>query len=247
MRCSQRHGNAKRSGLETTPVVSPVVSPDFSSPPQRSLDIFVLLAGSKSGGHLLLARIPAQRLVSRGHKRAKSLFQSICYNLYIAFFHLHSLSMTRRIPSKVATLSAVAATALMLDPTSSCAYAFTATSGTASSLRTSGPLHLSNKHAGGSFVPRNSLVSLDRRTLASSSMRIPPTSTSTNLASSKDRMALYAAKNKGGEMDYANMKPQVYPQRWVQLAYLSLLALLVSFARDVLEIYDMCRLLEMRA
>ena len=90
-------------------------------------------------------------------------------------------------------------------------------------------------------------MSLDRRTLASSSMRIPPTSTSTNLASSKDRMALYAAKNKGGEMDYANMKPQVYPQRWVQLAYLSLLALLVSFARDVLEIYDMCRLLEMRA
>ena len=138
--------------------------------------------------------------------------------------------MPRRIPSKVATLSAVAATALILDPTSSCAYAFTPTPGTASSLRTSGPLHLSSNHAAESFVPRNSLHSLDGRTMASSSMRIPPTSTSRNLASRRDRMmVLHAAKNEGGDIDYANMKPQVYPQRWVQLAYLSLLALLVSF------------------
>ena len=153
----------------------------------------------------------------------------------------------RRIPSKVAALSAVAATALILDPpTTSCAFAFTPTPGTASSLKTSGPLHLSSYHAAGSFVPQNSLLSSDERTLASSSIRILPTSTSRNLASSKDRMALYAAKNEGGEIepDYANMKPQVYPQRWVQLAYLSLLALLVSFvqksAQIVLEIYAMC-------
>ena len=146
----------------------------------------------------------------------------------------------RRIPSKVAALSAVAATALILDPpTTSCAFAFTPTPGTASSLKTSGPLHLSTTRAAGSFVPQNSLLSSDERTLASSSIRILPTSTSRNLASPKDRMVLYAAKNEGGEIDYANMKPQVYPQRWVQLAYLSLLALLVSFvqksAQNVLD------------
>ena len=159
--------------------------------------------------------------------------------------------MSRRIPSKVASaLSAVVSTALILDPTCStssscCAYAFTPTSGTATSLRTSGPLHLMNDRAGDSLVPQNSLQSMDRRIMASSSMRIPATSTSSNLvASRRDRMALYAAKNKGGEIDYANMKPQVYPQRWVQLAYLSLLALLVSFsctacARNLL-MYDTC-------
>lgn len=140
--------------------------------------------------------------------------------------------MPRRIPSKVAAVSAVAATALILDPPmSSCAYAFTPTSSAASSLRTSGPLHLSNRHVPDSFVPRNSLLSSDRRSVASSSssMRIPSTSTSKKL----DRMELHAA-NKGGEIepDYANMKPQVYPQRWVQLAYLSLLALLVSFVQN---------------
>ena len=226
-----------------SPVVSPVTSPDLGSPPQRSLDIFVLLAGSNCCGHLLLARIPAQRLVSRGHKRAKSVFQSICYNLHIAFLRFQPSAMPRRIPSKVATLSAVAATALFLDPTSSCAYAFTPTPGTASSLRTPGPLHLSNKHEADSLVPRNSLHSLDGRTMASSSMRIPPTSTSSNLASRRDRMmVLHAAKNERGDIDYASMKPQVYPQRWVQLAYLSLLALLVSFVpakstQDVLEIF----------
>ena len=160
--------------------------------------------------------------------------------------------MSRRIPSKVAALSAVAATALILDPTCStssscCAYAFTPTSSTTSSLRTtSGPLHLLNDCSRDSLVPQNSLQSMDRRIMASSSMRIPPTSSSSNLvvASRRDRMALYAAKNKGGEIDYANMKPQVYPQRWVQLAYLSLLALLVSFscttcARNLL-MYDTC-------
>ena len=55
-------------------------------------------------------------------------------------------------------------------------------------------------------------------------------------------MVLHAAKNERGDIDYANMKPQVYPQRWVQLAYLSLLALLVSSVpakstQDVLEIF----------
>ena len=154
--------------------------------------------------------VPAQRRLESGrHKRAKTaaVFDQTNNILQV---------MSRRIPSKVASaLSAVVSTALILDPTCStssscCAYAFTPTSGTATSLRTSGPLHLMNDRAGDSLVPQNSLQSMDRRIMASSSMRIPATSTSSNLvASRRDRMALYAAKNKGGEIDYANMTPQV--------------------------------------
>jgi hypothetical protein len=63
-------------------------------------------------------------------------------------------------------------------------------------------------------------------------------------------MRLYAAKNKGGEIepDYSNLQPRVYPQRWVQLAYLSLLALLVSSAvpaHDMLGKCMACYVLEM--
>ena len=75
-----------------SPVFGPVMSPDFGSPPQRDLSTSSFFCSGAScmapAGHrpsASSARIPAQRLVSRGHKRAKSVFQSNCY-LYIAFF-----------------------------------------------------------------------------------------------------------------------------------------------------------------
>jgi hypothetical protein len=135
--------------------------------------------------------------------------------------------MPRRTPTKgAAALSAVAATALLFDPSSTSSagcfcHAFTPSlSGTPA-----GPLHLLNANEAataihGSLVPQNSLVS-DRRTVRR------PTSTSSHF-NGRMTLALHATKKGGGDIDYANMTPQVYPQRWVQLAYLSLLALLVS-------------------
>lgn len=143
------------------------------------------------------------------------------------------MRMPRNKSRKVSALSAVAATAaLLLDP-SACStncYAFTPTASSGTAHRTLGPLHLlddASSSAGPSLLPLNSLHSSGRPATAS----YRPTSTSNHLASPRDRTTrLHAAKNKGGaiEPDYSNLQPQVYPQRWVQLAYLSLLALLVS-------------------
>lgn len=60
-----------------------------------------------------------------------------------------------------------------------------------------------------SIMPTNANVQLERR-------------------SHRNTISLLRMKNDAtnGEIDYKNLKPQVYKQRWIQLAYLSLLALL---------------------
>ena len=185
--------------------------------------------------------LPTHRHASSSEKVSRGVIpsqQEQLPRLGCTIFHFPE-RMPRSTSRKVSALSAVAATAaLILDP-SACStncYAFTpmASSGTAQH-RILGPLHLSDEtsaSAGSSLVPLNSLHSSERR--AAASHRV--TSTSNHLASSRDRnMRMYAAKNKGVEIepDYSNLQPRVYPQRWVQLAYLSLLALLVSFRHRI--------------
>ena len=175
---------------------------------------------------------PAQRRCQEAQDLLVSRNRLITAERFTLF--LFAKRMPRNASRKVQALSAVAATAaIMLDP-SACStncYAFTPTASSVTAQhRTLDPLHLSDatsSSAGSSLAPLNSLHS---------SAKSYPTSTSNHLASRRDRtMRLYAAKNKGGEIepDYSNLQPRVYPQRWVQLAYLSLLALLVSFRHKI--------------